>query len=70
MGVPVKMVQVDRSLGLDIEAMAEAAKGAGLVFFCNPNNPTGTVHNAATVERFIRRIKQASPDTRILLDEA
>jgi histidinol-phosphate aminotransferase len=70
MGVPVKVVQVDRSLGLDIEAMAEAAKGAGLVFFCNPNNPTGTVHNAATVERFVRRVKQASPDTRILLDEA
>ena len=70
MGVPVKVVQVDRSLGLDIEAMAEAAKGAGLVFFCNPNNPTGTVHNAATVERFVRRVKQASPDTSILLDEA
>jgi histidinol-phosphate aminotransferase len=70
MGVPVKVLQVDRSLGLDTEAMAEAAKGAGLVFFCNPNNPTGTVHSAATVERFVRRVKQASPDTRILIDEA
>jgi histidinol-phosphate aminotransferase len=70
MGVPVKVVQVDRSLALDTEAMAEAAKGAGLVFFCNPNNPTGTVHTAASVERFVRRVKQASPDTRILIDEA
>jgi histidinol-phosphate aminotransferase len=70
MGVPVTVVQVDRSLGLDIDAMADAAKGAGLVFFCNPNNPTGTVHNAATVEKFVRRIKQASPGTAILLDEA
>jgi histidinol-phosphate aminotransferase len=70
MGVPVKVVQVDRSLGLDTEAMAEAAKGAGLVFFCNPNNPTGTVHNAASVEQFVRRVKQSSPGTRILIDEA
>jgi histidinol-phosphate aminotransferase len=64
------MIHVDRSLGLDIDAMAEAAKGAGMVFFCNPNNPTGTVHNAAAVERFVRRIKQSSPETRILIDEA
>ena len=70
MGVPVKVIQVDRSLGLDTEAMAEAAKGAGLVFFCNPNNPTGTIHSAAVVEQFVRRVKQASPDTRILIDEA
>ena len=54
MGVPVKVIQVDRSLGLDIDGMAAAAKGAGLVFFCNPNNPTGTAHSAATVEKFVR----------------
>lgn len=70
MGVPVKVIQVDRALSLDIDAMAAAAKGAGLVFFCNPNNPTGTAHNAATVEKFVRGVKQASPDTKILLDEA
>jgi histidinol-phosphate aminotransferase len=70
MGVPVKVIQVDRSLGLDSEAMAAAATGAGLVFFCNPNNPTGTVHNAAAVEKFVRRVTQASPGTKILIDEA
>jgi histidinol-phosphate aminotransferase len=69
-GAPIKMIPVDRSLGLDLDAMAEAAKGAGMVFFCNPNNPTGTVHNAAAVERFVRRVKQSSPETRILIDEA
>jgi histidinol-phosphate aminotransferase len=69
-GAPVKMITVDKSLGLDIDAMAEAAKGAGMVFFCNPNNPTGTVHNAAAVEKFVRRVRQSSPETKILIDEA
>jgi histidinol-phosphate aminotransferase len=70
MGVPVKVIPVDRSLALDIDGMSAAAKGAGLVFFCNPNNPTGTAYNTAAVEKFVRGIKAASPDTKILLDEA
>jgi histidinol-phosphate aminotransferase len=70
MGVPVKVIQVDRSLSIDIPGMAAAAKGAGLVFFCNPNNPTGTAHDAAAVEKFVRDVKAASPDTKILIDEA
>jgi len=41
-----------------------------MIFFCNPNNPTGTVHNFANVEKFVRRVKQTSPDTKILIDEA
>jgi histidinol-phosphate aminotransferase len=69
-GAPVKMITVDKSMGLDIDAMAEAARGAGMIFFCNPNNPTGTVHNGAAMEKFIRRVKQSSPETRILIDEA
>jgi histidinol-phosphate aminotransferase len=64
------VIQVDRSLALDIPGMTAAAKGAGLVFFCNPNNPTGTAYNYATVEKFVRDVKAASPDTKILLDEA
>jgi histidinol-phosphate aminotransferase len=70
MGVPVKIVPVDKSLGLDVPAMAAAAQGAGLVFFCNPNNPTGTAHGAATVEKFIRDLAASSPGTKILVDEA
>jgi histidinol-phosphate aminotransferase len=70
MGVPVKLVRVDRALAIDIDAMADAAVGAGLVYFCNPNNPTGTAHNAAVVERFVRRIKHDSPETAIHIDEA
>jgi histidinol-phosphate aminotransferase len=69
-GAPVKLVRVDRQLAIDLDAMATAAVGAGLVYFCNPNNPTGTAHNAAAVERFVRRITRESPDTVIHIDEA
>jgi histidinol-phosphate aminotransferase len=69
-GAQVKAVPVDRELKLDLNAMAEAATGAGLVFFCNPNNPTGTAHHFAAVDAFVRRVKRESPDTAILIDEA
>ena len=69
-GVPVKKIPVDSSLGLDLEGMAEAATGAGLVFLCNPNNPTPTVHTATAVEAFVRRVMRNSPATKILIDEA
>ena len=70
LGAPVKLVPVDRALSLDLDAMASAAKGAGLVYLCNPNNPTGAAHNATAVERFVRRVKEMSPTTAILIDEA
>ena len=70
MNVTVKPVPVDRAMSLDFDAMAEAARGAGLIYVCNPNNPTGAAHPAAAVEKFIRRVKEMSPGTAILVDEA
>ena len=69
-GVPVTSVPIDRTLAIDLDAMANASVGAGLVYFCNPNNPTGTAHGATAVERFVRRIKRESPETAIHIDEA
>ena len=69
-GTPVKEAKLDDKLRVDIEKTIEAAKGAGLVFFCNPNNPTATVHGASTVADFVKRVRSASPDTTILIDEA
>ncbi len=70
MGLPVKEVQVDSGMSIDLAGMAAASVGAGLVYFCNPNNPTGTVHSPAAVERFVRQVLAQSPNTRILIDEA
>jgi histidinol-phosphate aminotransferase len=69
-GAPVKEIRVDNSLRLDLNGMREAANGAGMVFFCNPNNPTGTAHPASMVEEFVAQVMRNSPDTRILIDEA
>jgi histidinol-phosphate aminotransferase len=69
-GTEVRAVSLDAALRIDIDKLVAASKGAGLVFFCNPNNPTATVHGAAAVSDFVKRVRAASPDTVILIDEA
>jgi histidinol-phosphate aminotransferase len=70
LGHPVVEVKVDAACRLDLDGMVTAAKGAGLVFLNNPNNPTATVHGGKAIEDFVRRVRSASPDTVILIDEA
>jgi len=70
MQAPVKVVPVDAALKINLEALVGAAIGQGLVFLCNPNNPTSSVHTQADVESAVRLIKQRSPETGILIDEA
>lgn len=70
MKAAVKDIPVDADLKLDLAATTAAANGAGLVFFCNPNNPTGTVHAKAAVTKFVEDVLAASPNTTIILDEA
>lgn len=69
-GSTVREVGFDAALRIDLAALVEASKGAGLVFFCNPNNPTSTVHGKTAVADTVRAIRTASPDTVILIDEA
>jgi histidinol-phosphate aminotransferase len=61
---------LDASLKFDLQAMSDAARGAGLVYFCNPNNPTSTVHTKAEVTSYIADVNKRSPETTILVDEA
>jgi histidinol-phosphate aminotransferase len=69
-GVPVKTVAMADDLGLDLDKMAGAALGAGLVFLCNPNNPTGTAHGRTAIADFVRYVSKESPYTYVLIDEA
>lgn len=69
-GATVIGVPLTSELRLDLKAMTAKATGAGLVYICNPNNPTSTVVPAADVAAFIEAVVKASPTTHILVDEA
>jgi len=69
-GHPVRTVALDSNLRLDVEGIAREARGAGLIFLCNPNNPTSTLVPASDIERLVSEVRRSSPDTRILIDEA
>ena len=69
-GHPFHEVKVDSQLRLDLEGMLTHARGSGLIFVNNPNNPTATVHGAKTIADFVERVRRISPDTVILIDEA
>ncbi|MEE2898097.1 MAG: aminotransferase class I/II-fold pyridoxal phosphate-dependent enzyme [Gemmatimonadota bacterium] len=69
-GYPWRAVPLDAELKLDLGAMAEAARGAGMVYLCNPNNPTATLHPGTAMERCIDRVHATSPETVIVVDEA
>ncbi|MEQ9397530.1 MAG: aminotransferase class I/II-fold pyridoxal phosphate-dependent enzyme [Longimicrobiales bacterium] len=69
---PYEMVTVplDRRLAHDVGRMREAAEAGGrpaVVYFCNPNNPTGTPTPADEIDAWIAD----APDTTVfLMDEA
>ena len=52
----------------DLGAMLQAAGAdAGLVYICNPNNPTGNVTPRAEIEDFLKKLPKK---THVLIDEA
>ena len=61
---------LDSSAAIDLDQLADHARGAGMLYFCNPNNPTSTVHGPAAVEAFVRRVMDENPETMIHIDEA
>jgi len=70
MGHPVRPVALDSNFKIDLDKFADAAKGAGLVFYCNPNNPTATYVGARATREFLQKVTRESPDTYVLVDEA
>jgi histidinol-phosphate aminotransferase len=67
---PVHDVPVRADLQVDLDAMARHVADAGLVFLCNPNNPTSVALPADQLRAFVTDALKRSPDVVILLDEA
>ncbi len=71
LGAAVESVPIQKEDGkLNLLRMADAARGAGLVFCCNPNNPTSTVHTGSDIRSFVALVRRISPSTVIHFDEA
>jgi histidinol-phosphate aminotransferase len=62
-GVPLKRGTWDH----DVKAMVAAHPSPGLIYICNPNNPTGTLTSRADLEWIVANKPKG---TTILLDEA
>jgi histidinol-phosphate aminotransferase len=64
---PVR-VPLDSQQRHDLAAMARACDArTGLVYVCNPNNPTGTLVSAAELRAFLERVPRT---VTVLVDEA
>jgi len=67
-GAEVATVPLTKQYAHDLDAMlAQADASTGLVYLCNPNNPTGSLTPRKDLETFIRKLP---PTTRVLIDEA
>ncbi len=64
-------IDLTKDYGHDLEKMLAATKSAGttagLVYICNPNNPTASITPKNEVSNFLAKI---SPTTMVLVDEA
>jgi len=65
---PIKVPQTaDYRHDLKAMAAAAASPAAGLVYVCNPNNPTGTIVSRAELQAFLHQVPPTVP---VLVDEA
>jgi histidinol-phosphate aminotransferase len=69
-GNPVHGVKLSSEFKIDLDPFLAQSKGAGLVFYCNPNNPTATYVGAKATRDFLSKLNSASPETTVLIDEA
>jgi histidinol-phosphate aminotransferase len=60
----------EKTLKTDLSALLPLVKGAGLIYLCNPNNPTATINSAQEIKDFIAEVRKTSPTTAVLIDEA
>src|SRR3954466_5270317 len=66
-GADVIRVPLNATYAHDVKAMAKASPNAGLIYICNPNNPTGTLTPREDIEWLLANKPAGSI---LLLDEA
>ena len=66
-GAPVINVPLTKTYTHDVKAMAAASPTAGLIYICNPNNPTGTLTPKKDFEYILANKKK---DAILVIDEA
>src|SRR3954451_5919193 len=66
-GAKVISVPLTKTYAHDVKAMAAASPDAGLIYVCNPNNPTGTLTPRADIEWLVENKPKGAI---LLLDEA
>jgi len=68
LGASITEVPLDENLRHDLRGLAAAVTGrTGLLYICNPNNPTGTLIPGTELRPFL---KDAAGRTTVLVDEA
>ncbi len=67
-GAEVARVPLDKNSAHDLDAMLAACQsGAGLVYICNPNNPTASLTPRSDLETFLKKLPAGVV---VLMDEA
>src|SRR5260370_18884657 len=57
----------DKEYAHDVKAMVAASPPAGLIYICNPNNPTGTLTSPSDIEWLVANKPAGSV---VMIDEA
>lgn len=65
---PLVTVPLRADYAHDLEAMLKPARTAGLVYLCNPNNPTGSITPRKDIDAFLQQMGNEGPY--VLIDEA
>jgi histidinol-phosphate aminotransferase len=66
-GAPVHKVALTPAVSHDVKAMVAADPSAGLIYICNPNNPTGTI---TPREEILWALENKPKGSILLVDEA
>jgi histidinol-phosphate aminotransferase len=66
-GTPVIRVPLRQDYSHDVKAMAAASPDAGLIYVCNPNNPTGTITSKTDIEWLVANKPAGAV---VMIDEA